>query len=710
MSKNLPYWHRESYRPNITAPSLPPIKKNFFDEHSTPLGEEGTQNTGDNSQDGKKPKIKISLVKVSSDFFHKNLVDENFKNFIDKSDAIEKENKDILNKKIKEVPCLLFEDFNTTGITGDPDIHKRKIDEKRNDFYAFWWSIFSGDKEKGKGGSVGIGRLTFAYSSNIQTFFSYSVPSDKKKGKKIFCGLSVLGKNEDKNGNSLDPFARFGVMKNDFFSPVMDDDKLKEIHQGLKLTREFDEPGLSMIVPFPNQEVCSWKLMYKNIVDRYRYAIFNNQIELEINGQILNKEKIIDFVKKHLPDELSKYKKYFDFLNNVSAFNNEDFFILKIDEHSSKFKKNFISKEELDRLSKDFDNEKLIGVKATFKIEKQDNSSFDALVKFFIKKTESNHGCDDLIRQLMPVSGERKFDQRDVHGLTIIDDQETAEFCRLSESENHKTFDAATLKEKNIYIRPSNEIRLIKNLSESFHNALVESDAESKSIDATRDWFGFGDDDENEDESSSDTDGNGKVTKFKIPKYLFDDPKIYEIRKLEKSKKYGFAISGSDVEKETQKNIDEINKLIEIDKKKKEKKELKDDESKEKDITEDDLNRLKKQKKKLEKRLSNNCKDLYPCNVRLHIYEDLQKYGGKRSKKFYDPINDFHFKKDIGSKFKIEKKGLKNLDEGGEEGNLISFQVENSDFYYELITNKLSSKKGVPSDLTIRPWVGKIEN
>ena len=49
----------------------------------------------------------------------------------------------ILNKKIKEVPCLLFEDFNTTGITGDPDIHKRKIDKKRNDFYAFWWSILS---------------------------------------------------------------------------------------------------------------------------------------------------------------------------------------------------------------------------------------------------------------------------------------------------------------------------------------------------------------------------------------------------------------------------------------------------------------------------------------------------------------------------------------------------------------------------------------
>ena len=73
------------------------------------------------------------------------------------------------------------------------------------------------------------------------------------------------------------------------------------------------------------------------------------------------------------------------------------------------------------------------------------------LCKFFIKKTESNHGCDDLIRQLMPVSGERKFDQRDVHGLTIIDDQETAEFCRLSESENHKTFDVELIKRNQLH-------------------------------------------------------------------------------------------------------------------------------------------------------------------------------------------------------------------------------------------------------------------
>ena len=41
-----------------------------------------------------------------------------------------------------------------------------------------------------------------------------------------------------------------------------------------------------------------------------------------------------------------------------------------------------IPKEDLDKLSKDFENEKLIAVRASFKIEKQDNTEFDADVKF----------------------------------------------------------------------------------------------------------------------------------------------------------------------------------------------------------------------------------------------------------------------------------------------------------------------------------------
>ncbi len=297
-------WQRTSYDPNITDPSLPPIKKNFFEEkeldgdHSTPLHEEGTQNTGDNSQLGKKPKIRISLVKIPFEFFNQNLVNDDFKKHLSISTALETKNRKIFDNNHKEIPCLLFEDFNTTGIMGDPNVPTRRINGKRNDFRAFWWSIFSGDKERGKGGSVGIGRLTFAFSSDIQTFFSFSVPYDSEKGKKFFCGLSVLGKGEDKDGYTLDPFARFGTEDERLFKPVMDEDLLKKYHKGLKLTRGFDEPGLSMIVPFPTTELNRWNLINKNIVNRYRYAIFNDQIELEINGKILSKETINDFIKK----------------------------------------------------------------------------------------------------------------------------------------------------------------------------------------------------------------------------------------------------------------------------------------------------------------------------------------------------------------------------------------------------------------------------
>ena len=43
-----------------------------------------------------------------------------------------------------------------------------------------------------------------------------------------------------------------------------------------------------------------------------------------------------------------------------------------------------------------------------------------------------------------------------------------------------------------------------------------------------------------------------------------------------------------------------------------------------------------------------------------------------------------------------------------EDKSLMNEGVE-FDFKYELLTSKLSSRKGTPSDLTVRPWLGRID-
>ena len=616
MSNDAEIWYRGAYGLNVTKPDLPPLRRHFFSKlydraetKPTPIGDEGSQNAIDNPQKGKKTLIKISLTNVSRDFFEEKIISEDYKKFLSKSNQVGIHYKKIFDgDRLNKIPVLLFEDFNTTGVLGDPYVQKAKINGKRNDFFAFWWSVFAKTKEKGKGGSVGVGRLTFAFSSDIQTFFAFSVPDKNSVGKKFFCGLSVFGEAEDENGITLDPFCRFGVnSSSQGLTPITDENDLLKYHSQLKLQRGFDEPGLSMIVPFPSKDLCEWDNLYRNLISRYRYAIINDNIEFDVNGKIISKNTILDFVKQHMSDEFEKYEIYFDFLNKCKDFDSNKILEIEIDDNVRKLKKYHLPKEILDLKSKDYANEQLVGIKAKFTIQKQNNTDFKAEALCFLKKTGINQGCDDLIRQTMPVSGERVFEDRDVNGLTLINDAETAEFCRLSESENHKRFDPATLDEKNVYDKFTFKLQLITNLSSSLHNLLIESEAESTSTDATRDWFTFGEDSEDDEtKEQSSKDGKGVDTKIKVPENLFEDPKIYRIQKIKDGNKTGFKVTGEDVLKITEETIKKIKNQLnkEIDKSSTSDEERND---KGENLSEEDIKRLNKQLKKLEKRFKLNC-------------------------------------------------------------------------------------------------------
>ena len=83
-------------------------------------------------------------------------------------------------------------------------------DGSRNDYYAFIWDVGSKmDKGDDKGGSVGIGRLTFGFSSKINTFFVYTKQKFKEYNNTFFTGLANLGQSE--TNAYLDPIARFGI-------------------------------------------------------------------------------------------------------------------------------------------------------------------------------------------------------------------------------------------------------------------------------------------------------------------------------------------------------------------------------------------------------------------------------------------------------------------------------------------------------------------
>ena len=530
MSNNLGIWYRETISPTQTNISPPPLRKNFFeDESSTPLGDEGTQNSIDNCIN-RKTKIKISYEKISKEFFTENFITSDVKKYIEKSKLVDPEYKNITSKLKKDIPVLIFEDFNTTGVTGDPFTIKENISGKRNDFYAFWWQLYSGNKGEGtstiKGGSVGVGRLTFAYSSNISTFFAFSVPKNNQD-KKFFLGVGVFGKYSDQS-EAKDSFCRYGHGGLGKFYPITEENKLKEFHEKFKLSRGFNEPGLSMIIPFPEKESCDLKSLKINLLERYRYSIYKDEVEIDIDGDILSKDTLMPFIKKHLPEQLEKYAKYFNFLDQCSQLKGKDLCNINIEDNPREVKEHHISKETITQWTQNFSLGKIVPCKFNFTIKKKDGSDVETSIKVYLQSSKSlgsNLGCDDIMRRTMPVSGERVFDGKDTFALTLIEDKETAEFARHSESENHKYFDFATLREKKIYNKESNPLSFIRKAAKSLNFLLLEQESQKTAADATRDFFSFGSKDPQSAGSKHGATKTGSDTKFKLNLCICAGPK-----------------------------------------------------------------------------------------------------------------------------------------------------------------------------------------
>jgi hypothetical protein len=162
------------------------------------------------------------------------------------------------------VPFLLIEDFNTTGLTGNPEPLTHLLDEENNNnFRFFWrWEGRSGKGEQSRG-SWGLGKSVFSASSLIQSYWGLTVQDGKLVKKNLLMGKSVLKIHQlREEGCTRDAAGYFGRHHNTnhFQMPLggvqTEDDAayMAEFRKTFRLKRAIDDPGLSVVVPFPVSE------------------------------------------------------------------------------------------------------------------------------------------------------------------------------------------------------------------------------------------------------------------------------------------------------------------------------------------------------------------------------------------------------------------------------------------------------------------------
>ncbi len=143
-------------------------------------------------------------------------------------------------------PFLVFEDFGTIGLTGNPEEHK-VVDGVANHFLNFFRAEGHSDKGAQDRGSWGVGKTVFPRASRISSYIGFTVRSDDNK--QLLLGRSIL-KYHRHNGNSYKSDGYFGVQRPDgFMLPTGDPATLAEFRSDFHIKRQ-GESGLSIVVPW----------------------------------------------------------------------------------------------------------------------------------------------------------------------------------------------------------------------------------------------------------------------------------------------------------------------------------------------------------------------------------------------------------------------------------------------------------------------------
>ena len=174
---------------------------------------------------------------------------------------------------------LVFEDFGTTGLKGDV---QQAFDEpgNKNSFFYF----FRAEGRTGKGesdrGRWGVGKHVFPRSSRVNGVFGLTVRSDDQK--RMLMGHIVL-KSHKIGGEHWSPDGHLGTRPNGLVLPMESSDQLDQFANTFQIRRT-TEPGLSLVVPFLDDEI-TYESLVRAVVDGYFYPILRGQITVDVESE-----------------------------------------------------------------------------------------------------------------------------------------------------------------------------------------------------------------------------------------------------------------------------------------------------------------------------------------------------------------------------------------------------------------------------------------
>jgi len=348
---------------------------------------------------------------------------------------------------------LVIEDFNTTGLRGDP-LETADPGEKsgRNDFYWFIRNVGRTGKKAGDRGRWGLGKIVYPASSLIRSFFCYSVrEGDCRRaliGRSVLAIHAVNGSEYQSEGY----YALFPDTQYPYFAVAEEDESvINEFVTRFHLRRTPDEPGLSLVIPF-RDETITFDSLVLAVIRHYFWEVLRGTLEVELSDGdktiCISKDSIdgivmswsgldeaarkvvqrrLEFCRKADKLKLSDPDSYFE-LSKPSAYGG-----------GCRLAELFESKEHLERAIRGFREGGIVAAEFVVHVrKKKESTGSDASFLVYLQRDDSLDRPDEtFIRDGLTIIGERQIREPGIRALVLAEDPAIAEFLGDAENPAH---------------------------------------------------------------------------------------------------------------------------------------------------------------------------------------------------------------------------------------------------------------------------------
>ena len=481
-------WH---FRPFVEGETIrEPTAEAFFanDAVSDPgfaLVREGVQNSLDSSIPGTETMVRISVVSGSDAPTWDQVapyVAEAWPHYKADNSGLNHED---LPEQSGNCPFLVFEDFNTQGLLGDPASPFPPKDNEPNNFFHFFRAEGRSDKDPDKSrGRWGLGKDTFFRCSTINSLFGLTIRNDDEQ--RLLMGKAVLKSHFLDDDYLQDGY--FGVRDDPaehFVKPIEDTQEIQNFLNVFPCERG-KYPGLSIFVPWPDPEI-SVKNIIQSVCRNYFHTILAGDLSVIVQTPtvetLLDKDTLLSESKKF--PEVSNEIPLIELANwAVTALKDSDRHVLNLPDPNVgwRWHTELFGESQKEELREKWQNGEKIALRVPVTVRKKGTQPQESYFDIYMTHDHTNRRArPSFVRLGILVSSVDAPSMRGVCALVVIDDEPLSAFLHQAENPSHTLWQGQQLKKD--YVSGVGDLKfIVRSVREALDIINAEDQEEDKKL------------------------------------------------------------------------------------------------------------------------------------------------------------------------------------------------------------------------------------